>query len=255
MAEGRTMANGEGTPLGGSDLPLLGPLSRFFPSLVKIFGPASVAYLFISITYFFVAGYFYANTYYDRFGLQLHEIGIGYLEVIEVSMHIFRKYNHYAIGASVILVVFFTVAYINYISSRHGASPNSPEDHSTPGTSKGRWNLYLTLALALMLFGSIYVSAFIGHCLGNQYATRIVKGIEGRTAYCELRKNKYSEKFRKRFKEVTNEHRVIKIKETETMMYLFVVPQPEELEESDHGESFGFHKSDISYCRVAGTSS
>ena len=94
---------------------------------------------------------------------------------------------------------------------------------------------------------------FFGLLLGNRYATEVVKGDGGRTAYCELRKNKFSKRFEYLFRKVTNEDRVIKIKETEKMMYLFVVPQ--ELEESDHGDSFGFHKSDISHCRVAGVSS
>lgn len=248
MAERRTMANGGRMPLGGSDLPL-GSIGSL---IARVFGTASIAYLFIWIVHLFIIGYSYANTYYERFGLQLHEIDVGYLETIEFSAHLSRDFQVISLG--IISAIFFVIIYGYYfVSSVHRASSDLSTDRFT---SKERWNLFLALALVLALFGFGYSSIFIGHQLGNEYATRIVKGIDGRTAYCELKEYKFpNEEFKEKFKKATNGGRVIKIKETKKMMYLFIPPKPEKLEESDHGDSYVFHKSDISHCRVAGARS
>lgn len=244
--------------------------SSVFEQLSKVFGPASAAYLFISAAHIFVVGYSYANTYYDRFGLQLNEIDIGYLETVEFSANLFRHPLYLSmfmfIGAA------FTAAYtyIYSISLRPRASGAGVNDDAGIGDDKEghpqELDLRLTpkerlfvLASTSVLLGSITISVFIGDLLGNQYATAVIMGDAGRTTDCELlRGNKFSNEFRVKFKIATKEERVIKIKETEKMIYLFVVPKPNKSEESNHdypGESYVFHKSDFSHCRVAGARS
>lgn len=198
--------------------------SSVFEQFFKALGPAAA----VSVAFLFVIGYSYSDTYYARFGLQLHEIDVGYLEAIEYSAHLFRNPIVYV---PMIFVVFIIAIAVRFVSNKY----------------------FLSLTLVLMLFGT---PVPIGHYLGNQYATRIVMGIDGRTAYCKLKEKKFSnEEFKEKFKKATDGGRVIKIKETKKMMYLFISPKPEKLEESDHGDSYVFHKSDISHCRVAGARS
>ena len=78
----------------------------------------------------------------------------------------------------------------------------------------------------------------------------------GRHACCELKRGAdFHESFSDSFEEATLKNRIRMIKETDKMVYLYVVP-PRKSEdaqqmESNHGESLSIQKDDLSFCRVA----
>ena len=266
-------------------------------AFARIFGPASLVYLFISITHLYIVGYSYANVYYERFGLHLHEIGISTLETVEFSTHLFRPGHIRLMLSSMVIIISFTL----FLSWWHHISSASSKDRSASGTDKRRKRdskIIFHCTLAFVPFVFIYFSLLIGSSMANQSATEIINGESGRTAYCTLKEDKYpsinsideedvplpeaadrreaegedhepvhepergrgpteeerEKSFKETFEEATGKHRVIKIKETEKMVYLFVTPNHQH-EDSDHGHSLSFHKSDISYCNVAGVRS
>lgn len=194
---------------------------------LKFFGLAGIVGLFL-------AGYSYVNTFYDRFGLALHEVGIGYLETIEFVAFLLEDYRF--ILASIVVAVTFSslVAYIRF--------------------AFGDFGFYLSIAILFLLLS--YLAVFGGSRVAHSYADNIILGDEGRKVYCELKNSAdFHKDFRKSFIKVTADGRVRKIKETETMVYLFVVPDPESKsahqEHDDHGESLEIQKNDVSLCRVA----
>ena len=194
---------------------------------LKFFGLAGIAGLFL-------VGYSYANTFYDRFGLALHEVGIGHLETIEFTTYLFQDYR-VVIGAISVVVIFSLLA-------------------AWAGYSFENFGFYLSVAILFLLVS--FISVYSGALLADNYATKIVQGTHGRPAYCLLKQGSdFPQDFRASFERVTNESRMVKIKETKTMLYVFVVPQADRRETSDHGESLSIQKSDISHCRVGGTRS
>lgn len=202
-------------------------LSPVALDFLKFFGLAGIVGLFL-------AGYSYVDTFYDRFGLALHEVAIGYLETIEFVAFLLEDYRF--ILASIVVAVAFSasVAYVRF--------------------AFGDFGFYLSIAILFLLLS--YLAVFGGSRVAHSYADNIILGNEGRKVYCELKYSAdFHEDFRESFSKVTKSGRVRKIKETETMIYLFVVPEskPAEVQhqEPSHGESLEIQKNDISLCRVA----
>ena len=69
---------------------------------MKFFGVAGTVSLFLS-------GFTYASVYYQKFGLLLVELGIGYLETIEFVVYLFSDHWVPTFGAICIAIVSFLV--------------------------------------------------------------------------------------------------------------------------------------------------
>ena len=212
MSGGGPQSNGEDSLPGG-----LSPAGLDF---LKFFGFATVAGLFL-------AGYSYVDTLYDRFGLALHEVGIGYLETIEFSA--FLLGDDAVVFAAIFVIVTFSavVAWVRYVF--------------------GNFGFYLAVVILSLLLA--YLAVLRGSAMANGYANELIVGDKGRRAYCRLKPEAdISSEFRKSFVRVTKEHRVRKFKETQDMMYLFIVSAPDE--EPNDGQSLSIQKALLSHCRV-----
>ena len=179
----------------------------------------------------FLAGYSYANEFFDYFGLSLYEVDIGYLETIEFVTYLLQDYGVVLGGVGIITLFSLAVSWARY--------------------GFGNFGFYLSVAVLFLVVSSLAV--YSGTLKAKDDATKFVKGSHGRVTYCRLKSSAdFSEAFRRSFERVTSAHRVVKVIETSTTMYLFVVPS--ELKEDYHGDSIGIQKADISHCRVAGSS-
>ena len=217
-------------------------LSPVALDFLKFFGIAGIAGLFL-------AGYSYADTFYDRFGLALHEVGIGYLETIEFAAYLLGEDFVVLVAVAVALLSSGAVAWVRYSFSDFG--------------------FYLSVAIIFLLLS--YFAVYGGSTMANSYANGVIRGDEGRL--CQLApKGMFTTNFRETFKLATQECRVRKIKETKEMMYLYVIPitpsegqerpdkslcpdeqQPtrQQREAPDHGTSLGIQKDHLTHCRIA----
>ena len=180
----------------------------------------------------FLAGYSYANEYFDYFGLSLHEVDIGYLETIEFVTYLLQDYGVVLGGIGIVTLFSLAISWARY--------------------GFGNFGFYVSIAVLFLVVSSLAV--YSGTLKAKDDAEKFVKGTHGRVAYCQLKSSAdFSADFRHSFERVTREHRVIKVIETSTTIYLFVVPTNLN-EENYHGDSIGIQKGDISHCRVAGSS-
>lgn len=206
-----------------SDTNALPGFSPDAANFMKFFAIAGIAGVFL-------AGYSYANEYFDFFGLSLHEVDIGYLETIEFVTYLLQDYGVVLGGIGIVTVFSLAVSWARY--------------------GFGNFGFYLAIAVLFLVVSSLAV--YSGTLKAKDDAAEFVMGSHGRVTYCVLRSGAdFSEEFKRSFKQVTLEHRMVKIIETSTTMYLFVVPS--ELKEDHHGDSIGIQKTDISHCRVAGS--
>ena len=132
-------------------------LSPVALDFLKFFGIAGIAGLFL-------AGYSYADTFYDRFGLALHEVGIGYLETIEFAAYLLGEDFVVLVAVAVALLSSGAVAWVRYSFSDFG--------------------FYLSVAIIFLLLS--YFAVYGGSTMANSYANGVIRGDEGRLAYCQL---------------------------------------------------------------------
>lgn len=232
MIEDDTTANPEFTPTNGDSAtgsrddattrrpPLVGL------DFLKFFGLGGIGGLLL-------AGYAYVDTFYGRFGLALHEIGIGYLETIEFVAFLLKDY--YFVIASIVVAILSSaaVAYVRF--------------------SFGNFGFYLSVAIIFLLIA--HLAVFGGSQMAHSYADDLIEGKRGRLVYCELKGDAdFHEDFRNSFFRWTKDDRILKVKETETMIYLTIVagrkPTNERDREPNHGQTLAIQKDALSICRV-----
>ena len=112
---------------------------------------------FAGITGLFVSGYSYVDTFYSRFGLGLHEFGIGHLESIEFTVFLLR--DPYVLFSSIGVIFVFSVvaAWIRY--------------------SFGSFGFYVSFATLFLLF--VYLAGYGGSLKANTFADGIIQRQKG----------------------------------------------------------------------------
>ena len=184
----------------------------------------------------FLVAYSYVNRLYDRFGLALNEVEIGYLDTFEYAAYLLGDIGLAvaAIGAAVLAAG--VVASTRYVFDDLG--------------------FYLSVVVIFLILACTAVLGGISKADG--YANQVILGDRGRMAYCEIAKGSgIAPRTEANFQKVTNENRVRMIHQTKDMVYLFVVPQSREPanqsasdKQEKYGEHVAFRRDDLSHCRV-----
>ena len=187
----------------------------------------------------YLAGYSHVHTVYRRFGLSLHEVGIGYLEALDFTIYMVRQpvVLYYCIGA--IFAFSGAAAAFRYVFDDFG--------------------FYVWFAILLLLLA--FSAGYAGSVMGNDYADRVMTDYVspdrerrrgGRLAYCVLTENADIPKaVREQFQEMTNSERVRMIKQTEDRVFLYLLQSGNVKEAPNHGDHITFSMEDISFCRVS----
>ena len=199
---------------------------------LNFFGVAGVSGLVL-------AGYAYVNTFYDRFGLGLSELGIGYLDTLEYAAYLVEQ-KDFAFGALVAALV--TSGAVTY------ARRNFRE-------------LGFYLCTALVFLGVVCVAVWRGAAEAHEYADKMLLGRTGKIAYCILRPEAdIDSEMRDAFEQVTLKERVRMLHQDAEMVYLFVLSAKSaenvamtaaEMREL-RGQHLAISRKDISHCRVFG---
>ena len=223
-----------GTPPGG-DVPR-GPgdtptrhLSSAGLDFLKFFAFAGFAGLFL-------VAYSYVNRLYDRFGLALNEVEIGYLDTFEYAAYLLGDIGVAAAAIGAAVFASAVVAWARYAFD----------------------DLVFYLSVVILFLILAFIAVLGGASKADGYANQVILGAKGRMAYCAIAKASGIDPDAKAsFDKVTNEHRVRMIHQTKDMVYLFVVPQPREAEnqsasekQEKYGEHVAFRRDDVSHCRV-----
>ena len=115
------------------------------------------------------------------------------------------------------------------------------------------FGFYLSVAIIFLLLCYLAVSS--GSSMANTYADALIGGGVGRPAYYELEpKADVNPKFRTDFVKVTDDDRVVMLKETDEMVHLYILKSDDlagtQSTEPRHGQSLGIQKRYLSHCLV-----
>ena len=209
-----------------NDPPVEGKLWTSFVTVnadsMKFFASGGVAWVFL-------LGFSYSRSYLQSFGLSLPELDLSYVETTAHGAYLLQ--DGWVLGAS-LSIVFVASLIVSAARRRFGSSGS------------------FALGASLFLL-ACYMAVWIGACKAKEHSAIVTSGTGGYPAYCKLSdKANFPQNFKKNFEKITVEHNVRKIWETKDAIYLtFVLDPPWE---GFPGQSIGFNKTDIVYCRIIG---
>lgn len=174
-------------------------------------------------------GITYAFEYYRSFGISIAEVSIGYLEATLIGVRLIFKTS---VVGYFVLIILTSLCLLWFIQRKFG-------------TSASRY------FACILYFCICYLVVLLAVQQAKTDSERVTRGEAGRFAYCMLRDNSsFSVSFKKQFDSLTINHKMRKILETRTTIYLSPVVQVRG--SNFYGQTYRIDKADMLYCRIIG---
>ena len=184
----------------------------------------------------FLFGFSYIHEYLISFGISTFEIDVTYYAAAAIGISVLLDNTFQYIGLLLfigLLPAFTVMSFIVYWARRKFGN-------------RGFWG-----ACALFFTLVCVVAVYQGRQYAIKEAQSVMTGIEGISAYCKLtRSDSISAEFSKKFEELTENHLMRKVIETEDVIYFTYVVEESELDKYNiRGNSLAIKKSNIGHCR------